>query len=469
MKGSTVDGERLPARTAGTVQDKMEQFGVPGLSIGILRDGKTCRAGFGVVDLETHELVNPETLFLVGSISKVFVATLAVRLVDEGLVSLDVPIRTFLPDLRLADPTAPHRITLRHLLTHTSGLSGDGFADHGQGDDALSEYIATFSALRQETQPGEFWSYCNTGFVLAAAVVERVLGTTFEAAMRQRVIEPLGLDRTFFANESIPYLVATGYDHEVGREPKPVPRANTWRTVNPAGGMVSTVGDLLRFAEFHMGDGTLNGTRVLSEASVREMQRRQVTINPGEQWGIGWAMREINGVRIIEHSGWMSGSRAQLIVVPEHGAAVAILATGGGAHSANHAIAKAILSDHFGLPNLPLVRVSMPDETLARYTGRYRHTHMDITVTVENGGLSAALATQWHDAATPRPPLALVPVGEGEFVVSGGEFVDERVSFIPGEDGRPPFIRILGRLAALAVDDLGERPEVFGQSGSRNR
>src|SRR5262249_19665577 len=145
------------------VRSEMAQWTVPGVAVGVLREGQRELHGYGFASIETEQPVKPETLFQVGSISKVYTATLIMRLVDEGKLALDEPVITYLPDLKLADAQARETITLRHLLSHTSGLFGDYFDDFGLGDDALTRAIATFDTLRQQFEPGALWTYCNSG------------------------------------------------------------------------------------------------------------------------------------------------------------------------------------------------------------------------------------------------------------------------------------------------------------------
>src|SRR5579884_3535189 len=167
------------------IRERMARWHVPGVAIGILSNGETATRGYGVASLETEFPVRPDTLFQIGSVSKVFTATLVMRLVEAGQLDLDAPIVTYLPDLKLADQAACGTITLRQLLSHTAGIWGDYFEDFGNGDDALEKAVATYSTLRQMTPPGATWSYCNAGFSLAGRVIERVTGQPFEQVMRE--------------------------------------------------------------------------------------------------------------------------------------------------------------------------------------------------------------------------------------------------------------------------------------------
>ena len=228
------------------IRAEMSRWSVPGIALGLLHDGQIATAGYGIANLRTSFPVLPDTLFQIGSISKIFTTTLVMSLVDEGVLDLDVPVIEYVPELPLADRDARQMITIRHLLTHTSGFYGDRFDDQGIGDDALARAVAAFSDLPQQTKPGELWTYCNAGFDLAGRAVEKVTGKGFEANMRERVFEPFGLTgATYFASEAILSPVSVGH---VGAtdgsgqlqvaSPWPIPRrsirpagsAHTWRT-----------------------------------------------------------------------------------------------------------------------------------------------------------------------------------------------------------------------------------------------
>ena len=135
------------------VRAAMDRWAVPGLALGVLRDGKEWAWGYGAASLETGCPVTAGTLFQVGSISKVFTTTLVMWLVDEGRLELDAPVRRYVPDLRLADEAATAGVTLRQLLTHMAGFYGDRFDDYGSGEDALARSVADFHTLRQWTPP----------------------------------------------------------------------------------------------------------------------------------------------------------------------------------------------------------------------------------------------------------------------------------------------------------------------------
>jgi CubicO group peptidase (beta-lactamase class C family) len=446
------DEARQAASLIEAVEGARERWNVPGIAAAVWRDGAVESCAAGVTSIETNQPVTPSTLFQIGSITKVFTATLIMRLVDEGRLDLDEPISTYLPDLRLVDAQAQRTITLRHLLTHTSGVEGDLFEDaYGIGDDALTRRLTAFDDFRQLTPPGELWAYCNSGFYLAAAVIERILGMTYEAAVRERVFAPLGLSRSFFfAHEAITFPVAVGHNQAPGAEPEIARPYPLPRFAAAAGAIISTVEDLLRFAAFHLDDGRVDGEQVLSEAAVRLMQTEQVrAANFAAAYGLGWAIFRDDGVKVVGHGGATNGFRASLILIPSERFAVALLANSDRGAHANQQIEEWALAHYLGIerPTPELVRLT--DDDLARYAGHYRTRYGRVAVTPRDGGLQADLFTHYPPAPkeTAFPPMLLRPTSDQEFVVTEGDDEGSRSDFILNPDGTPRFYRIGGRLA----------------------
>ena len=430
------------------VRGQMEEWSVPGLALGILDDGQVEAWGFGVTSIETGQPVTADTLFQVGSITKVFTATVIMQLVDEGRLDLDAPLRRVLPSFRLEDGAAAEAVTPRHLLTHTGGFYGDRFTDFGPGDDALANALAEFHTLRQYTPPGEEWAYCNTGFQALGAVIETLSETAVEQTIRERLLKPLGLDRSFFfAHEAITYPVAVGHNRSPGKElavARPYPLI---RAMNAAGAIIGTVGDLLRFAAFHMSDGTADGTRVLSEASVQAMQTRQTAAGLSDYWGLGWSLDVIDGQTLAGHGGSTNGFRAKLSLLPGQGLALAVLTNGNGGRPVARALETWFLERYAGLRRPEPTPLTLSLEALSRFAGHYRGPTSRIDVTVNRSGLQIDMVTTnpFTGEETIVPPQQIVPVGGRRFILADGESVGEPVDFLGGDE-TPRFMRYHGRL-----------------------
>ena len=426
----------------------MARWSVPGLVIGILDGDEIETAAYGIENANTGTAVKPETLFQIGSISKIFTTTLIMSLVDEGLLSLDWPVVEYIPDLPLADETARTAVTLRHLVTHMGGFFGDRFDDHGRGDDALARTVAAMGDLPQQTAPGELWTYCNVGFDLAGRVAEVVTGKRFEDLVRGRIFEPLKLDRaTYFPDEAILYPVAVGHvksgDGVAVARPWPIAR-----NANPAGGISANVGELLRFARMHMQDGELDGVRVLKPESARAMRARETVAEPFVTWGLGWRRREVDGSLIVEHGGATNGFTARLTTVPERGFAIAILTNHAAGAAVHTEIARVALERLLGIRDeLPSV-IRLSDEELARFAGPYSHRLGDVTLTVRDGGYDVTRVNRnpFSGAETKGDPFRLEPVSDRVFLASGGGTDRSYADVITNADGSVRFFRFGGRL-----------------------
>ena len=234
---------------------------VPGAQLGIMRTGQggvedeLVATSYGVLNVRTGTPVTTDALFQIGSITKVWTATVAMALVDEGLLELDTPISEVLPELRLADPDVTKSVTLRHLLTHTSGIDGDVFTDTGRGDDCLEKYVDVLGDAGQNHPLGATWSYCNSGYALLGRVIEKVAGQTWDQAMRERLFTPLGLAHTVtLPEEALLFAAAVGHDEHEG-ELVPAAAWQLPRSIGPAGLVTSTVADVLAFARMHLTGG----------------------------------------------------------------------------------------------------------------------------------------------------------------------------------------------------------------------
>ena len=434
------------------VERQLRRWTVPGAVVGILRDGQTELRAYGIANLEIGWPVRTDMRFRIASISKVFTATLAMTLVDEGVLDLDTPVVNYLPDLELMDAEARATITMRQLLSHTSGLYGDYSADFGLGDDALMRAMTIFATLPQQTRPGEIWAYCNSGFQLAGTVIARILGTTFDAAMEERVFRPADLTGTgFAAHDTFGWPCAIGHVQTAPDGDEHVVTGQYYpRNRRPAGGVISTATDLLRFARLHMSEGEIDGRRVLSPAAAREMQTAQTRGGGWDNsWGVGWDLQPVGDTITVSHGGSISGFESLLRLVPEQQTAFVVLTNSGRGSAAYPGIDKWLLEHVCGLLVESPKTTTLPQSKLTALAGQYGRPGYEITVSAAEGGLRI-------DYRAPHPrtgeivdyaPQELKPVSETEFLVLNGQRENERVEFVPGENGRPRFVRMHGRLA----------------------
>ena len=410
-----------------------ERHSVPGAQLGILRLGaagapdELLETSYGVLNVRTGAPAAPDALFQIGSVTKVWTATVAMMLVDEGLLGLDIPIAEVLPELRLADPDVTKQVTLRHLLTHTSGIDGDVFTDTGRGDDCLEKYVDVLGEAGQNHPLGATWSYCNSGYALLGRVIEKVTGLTWDQAMRQRLFTPLGLTHTVtLPEEALLFAAAVGHDEHEG-ELVPAPAWQLPRSIGPAGLVTSTVADVLAFARLHLTGGIgPDGTRLLSEESAAAMAAHQADLPDklilGDSWGLGWIRFGWDGHRLIGHDGNTIGQAAFLRVLPEQGFAVALLTNGGHTRDLYEDLYREVFAELAGVempePFAPPAEPVSIDVT--PYVGRYERA--SVLMEVEDGPEGPLLRTTVSGpiaelVADPVDEYALVPVGPALFAV----------------------------------------------------
>jgi CubicO group peptidase (beta-lactamase class C family)/poly(3-hydroxybutyrate) depolymerase len=345
-----------------------ERHQVPGAALGILRLGsvsehgasrggradEVIEAAYGYANFPAKIEATTDTLFQIGSMSKVWTATLAMQLVDEGKLDLDAPVAEVLPELRLADAEVAKTVTMRHLLNHTSGIDGDVFTDTGRGDDCVEKYVALLSEQKQNHPLGVTWSYCNAGFVLAGRVIEKLTGLTWDAALRQKIYAPLGLKHTVtLPEEALLFRTAAGHV-DVTADPVLAPVWQLPRSLGPAGLICSAPADVLAFARMHLTGGlAADGTRVLSGESTEAMTKLEADLpdkySLGDSWGIGWIRFGWDGHRLVGHDGNTIGQAAFLRVLPEAGLAVTLLTNGGHARDMYYELYREIFAELAGV------------------------------------------------------------------------------------------------------------------------
>ena len=331
-------------------------------------------APFGVTSIENPLEVTDDTLFQIGSTTKTLTATALMRLAEQGELGLDDLVQDHVPEFDLADETVAKSVTIRQLLNHTGGWAGDLFVDTGNGDDSTARYVAEMKELPQLTPLGTLSVYNNAGFAVAGRIIEKVTGETYEHAVGRLVVEPLGMDQSLFEPSAV-MLRRFAVGHHVHPDGK-VEIARPWpveRSGMAMGGLVSSVADQLRYARFHMGDGTTDdGSRLLSEQSMVEMQTPVVEFINDRWFGLSWMISDLDGTKLVAHGGTTTGQTSDFWMCPERGVAFTSLTNGSTGHLLNHdlsVMAQKLFLDYAASEIDPLP-VKDPGE-LDEYTGRY--------------------------------------------------------------------------------------------------
>jgi len=316
----------------------MREQSVPGLALGIVRDGQIVLArGFGVASVDTREAVTPGTVFQLGSVSKVMLGIALMQLKEAGRVDLDAPVTNYLPYFRTADPRY-RQITLRMLLSHSSGLpycSERGECHNADyrapqyDDGALERHARDLGHLGLEREPGRRMSYSDLGFEILGDVIAKVSGQSFEDYMRDHVFVPLGMSHSSFLLADVPpqRLAAP----HVGDATLPVSDFYPYsRQHAPSSHLFSTTEDMSRFALAQLGRGCLGEARILPPNAYDGMWAPQVPTAIESVWerqlGLGWFVGARAGHRLVGHEGQDTGYASELLLAPEDGVAVVVMA-----------------------------------------------------------------------------------------------------------------------------------------------
>jgi CubicO group peptidase (beta-lactamase class C family) len=415
-----------------TLEALLAQVDAPGAVLAVRRGDDMSVWAAGSANLSTGVPMTADTLFPIASVSKVFTATLVMQLVDEGLLDLDRPVRDYLPGFEVADPETTEKVTARHLLTHTSGLDGDKYDSYGRGDDAIAEYVAACADLRQSHPLGATFSYCNSGFIVLGRLVEALRGTTFEKALHDLVLGPIGAGRCGMLPEHLIWRpLAAGHRHGGDGEVVLFDHWEGERSHGPAGGVLADAAGLLAFARMHLSGGHApDGSRVLSARSVAAMAAPEVELPDPRggptHWGLGWDVSIRDGVpTLVGHGGDLLAHHTRFLICPEADLAVVLLTNGDGAdHVARPLFSDLLAEAGAQLPD-PLRPPVLPaDVDVSTVVGSYRTIAAEVVLAREGDHVEAVFRVISEAIRELLPEdqredrRRLVPVTETQYLLS---------------------------------------------------
>lgn len=315
------------------LDDVAAKLGVVGAQLAVFDGERQREFVTGYRNRELELPVTADTLFQIGSVTKIFNAALILSLVDSGKLALDVPVRRYIPDLRLADVTAEQTITLRQLLSMTAGVDNGPYFDFGRGDDALGRYVEALSGIPQVFAPGSAYGYSNASTDIAGYAASRVMDRTWEELVTEHVWAPLGLkESALFAEDMLQHPLALGYKQRV--DGVPTERTSVWsspRAQAPSGSLTCcSAGDLIRLARMFLDRGkSPSGVQIVSQRSIEAMERPQVKLPTrlvADEWCLGPYRKTWGGHVLYGHSGTNSSGSSMLLWCPERNMAIATVA-----------------------------------------------------------------------------------------------------------------------------------------------
>jgi len=315
---SAVGQESLVSKVDEFIKAEMQKQKIPGVSLAVVKDGRPLIVkGYGYANLEHQVPVKPETVFQSGSVGKQFTATAVMMLVEEGKIGLDEKISKYLGDV----PETWANITIRHLLSHTSGMTDYPTDFDFRRDYTEDEILKRAKEIPVAFKPGEKWQYSNLGYVTLGVIIGKVTGKFYGEFFQERMFKPLGMTTSRIINEAdlIPNR-ASGYrlvNGEVKNQEWVSPTVNT----TADGSLYLTALDMIKW------DEALMTGKLLKKTSFDEMWS-PIKLNDGttHPYGFGWGIRSVNGHRVIEHGGAWQGFKAHIARFPDNKLTVIVFA-----------------------------------------------------------------------------------------------------------------------------------------------
>jgi len=453
--------EMSDKRLADFVQATAQKYGIPGVAVGVWVDGREIYACEGVTSIDNPLPVDQDTLFVLGSVTKTYTATALTCLVAKGLVELKAPVRRYVPEFKLVDEQAATEITVLNLLNHTAGLDWGLILDTGEGDDALSTYVAKMSELKLISAPGVRASYSQAGYNLVGRIIEKVTGLTYERAIATLVLEPLGLSHSFFNRDDImTRRFAVGHNPS-GEGTLSVARLwRRWRGDNPGGGLASSVSDQIRWARFHLGDGCAqSGVRILPAERLHQMKESTVALRGstlGDAIGVSWFLRDVDGVRTVGHGGSANGQFAELLTLPERAFAVVALSNASpDGIPFNQAVVHWALETYLGVVDRDPETLPYEEKRALEIIGRYETNAQTLAIRKNEARLTLEVGIKPEIRAAadkelppdyPPEPIGLLPGDKDEYIVASGGLKGQRGFFTRDESGAVVGVDLAGRL-----------------------
>lgn len=349
----------------------MKAFNVPGIAVAVIKDGQVMHAkGYGVRSLNTMQPVDENTLFGIASNSKAFTAATLGLLVDEGKIKWDDKVRDYIPEFKLYNPYVTEEFTIRDLLTHRSGMglgAGDLMFFPDSSDFKLKDIIYNLRFLKPVSGFRSKYDYDNNLYIVAGEVVARVTGMSWEDYVEQRIIQPLGMNRTAASYERLKDKINVIDGHAPVNGKVQVVRRNTLQVGHAAGGLNSSIADLSKWVLLHLNHGKYgegNKKVLFSENVHEEMWTPQTIIpvrNPGtynthfSAYALGFGVSDVKGYKQLTHTGGLEGMVTQITMIPELNLGIIVLTNQqeGGAFAS---ITNQIKDGYFGMTGTDRVK-----------------------------------------------------------------------------------------------------------------
>jgi CubicO group peptidase (beta-lactamase class C family) len=463
-KAHALDAERV-ARLTTFVESAMQQLDVPGVSIGLVQDGRVILAdGFGVRSQGREERPDANTLFMIASNTKALTTLMLAKLVDEKRLTWETPVSSVLPTFQLGNAEITRQVKVKHLICACTGLPRQDFEWLLQFEGIQpAEAMATLATVQPTSGFGELYQYSNllagaAGFVGGHVLFPTLeLGAAYDEAMRTRVFEPLGMASTTFdypqarrGNHAEPHGLT--FDGKPGRAAMEINYSVI--PLRPAGAAWSNVNDLLAYVSMELREGRLaNGSRYLDRETLLERRAPQVAIGKDKTYGMGLEVDTKYGTPVVHHGGSMIGYKSDMMWLPEHGVGAVVLTNADLGWALHAAFRRRLLEVLFdGNPEAD-AEIAAASKSIREYLAAERKT---LTIPVD-GRDAAGLAAQYQNG--PLGDIAVIrsgatttfDFGEWKSEVGSRRNPDGTISFITIAPGVIGFEFVVGKASGRTL------------------
>jgi len=396
---------RLEAMTA-KLDKRREEAHVPGLSFAIVKNDRIIfTRGLGLVDLETKRPAEPSTVYMVGSSTKAFTATLVGMMVDEGKMAWDEPAASHLPGFRLKDDDLNSKLTLRDMLSHRSGLARTDMAWSG-GKASRAEVIAALGQAELKDLFRTKFNYNNPMFLAAGTAAANAAGADWDAMLKERIFTPLGMISSTSTHEALladPHA-AKGYKWNDDEKKYEFVPARSLNNVAPCGAINSDVLQMSSWVRLQIGRGTFEGRELVKPATIEETWKKTINVGGGVDYGMGWFLRTWNGKRVVEHGGNIDGYCSSVAFLPDDGVGYVMLENVNVSPLRDESMV--MVFEALFPPAANADTAAVPADKLAQYVGAYQFEakNMKMTALIKDSKLildvpgQTAYELKWPDA-----------------------------------------------------------------------
>ncbi len=403
-----------------TIEEKVEkrraELGIPGMSLAIVKDGQVIYAkGLGYKDFEKKIPATADTQFAIGSATKAFTALSVLMSQDEGKLSLDDSPKKYLPYFKMKDADTDKNMTVRDLMAHTSGLNRTDLAMI-TGQLNRQELIQVVGEAQPMAKLREKFFYNNIMFAAAGEVTATVQKMPWEKFVPEKIFKPLGMTNSTMDLKQMQKAKDYSFGYEYNFDTKETRRL-PFRDIDevaPAGSINSSANDMTKWIQFVLNKGSVNGKSMLSEKGFDEWTKVQNKITPNGKisYGLGWFLRDWNGLKVVEHGGNIDGFNALVAMIPEKNIGFVMLTNVSGSPLGNE-LMPIVWENLLGNPNKVDENVQLSQKTMERMVGKYnfKEAGFDVEIKIQDGNLVAIAPNQ--------PIYILRRVGERYFKLEG--------------------------------------------------